>query len=68
MVIEDDEPTPRHGAAVKEGMKKRRITDKNPGSPPTHDYYYGTHGRRWAGRGKKAPWRSWKAKRTTQYK
>lgn len=64
---EDNLPTPSQGCAVKESLKKRILTDPNPGSPPTHNYWYGTHGRRWAGRGKKAPWKNWKSKRLTKY-
>jgi len=64
---EEELPTPSQGCSVKEGTKKRKFTDRNPGSPPTHLYWYGSHGRRWAGIGKKAPWKNWKTKRRTQY-
>jgi len=62
----DDLPMPSQSSG-KEGIKKRVATDKNPGSPPTHNYYHGTLGRRWAGNGKKADARNWKRKRKTQF-
>lgn len=65
---EDDLPTPSSGGANKEGTRKRVRSDRNPGSPPTHNYWHGIHGRRWGGRGKKDDYKSWKSKRRTKYK
>jgi hypothetical protein len=67
----DDEPSPSYGSSL-QGMKKRitepvTARDKKNTAPPTAEYWYGTGGRRWAGRGRKAPLRNWKRYRPTQY-
>lgn len=41
--------------------------DKRNVAPPTAKYYYGTGGRRWAGRGRKAPLRNWKRRHRTRH-
>jgi len=63
--LPDDLSTPRQGAAVHEGMKKRLRANRSPGSPPTRLYHYGNG--RWGGHGKKADRRNWKRKRKNQY-
>lgn len=56
-----------------EGMS-RRFDKKRDGrsgkndAPPTRDYWYGNHGRRWAGRGRKDPYKSWKKTRKLHYR
>jgi hypothetical protein len=54
-------------AAHKEGMKKRILWDNKHLAPPTARYYYGSGGRRWAGRGRKAPLRNWKRRRRSRH-
>lgn len=51
----------------KTGMN-RRGEYEGRGAPPTAKYWYGSGGRRWAGKGRKAPLRSWKRDRKTQWK
>lgn len=37
-----------------------KTKSRDPGAPPTQDYWYGNNGRRWAGKGRKADNRNWK--------
>jgi hypothetical protein len=69
--MDDDLPSPADGSNMV-GMHRRFLDPQTPRdkanvAPPTHDYWYGTNGRRWGGRGRKNPHRSWKKKRKTQY-
>lgn len=67
----DNEIQERVGAVEPDGEKtgmKRRREYEGVGAPPTAKYWYGTGGRRWAGKGRKAPLRSWKRDRGTQWK
>jgi len=47
-------------SSPQEGMKRRIQYDSKHLAPPTRYYWYGTLGRRWAGRGRKNPGRNWK--------
>jgi hypothetical protein len=49
----------QRGARAKESMDFRKFYC-DPGAPPTRDYWYGVHGRRWGGRGRKDDYRCWK--------
>lgn len=43
------------------------VPTNGAGAPPTRLYYYGEYGRRWAGKGRKYPHRSWKERRKNQW-
>lgn len=67
---EDNEIVDRPGTQEPDGEKtgmRRRREYEGTGAPPTADYWYGTGGRRWAGKGRKAPLRSWKRNRGKQW-
>ena len=67
----DNEIIERAGKNEPDGEKvglNRRGEYEGRGAPPTAKYWYGTGGRRWAGKGRKAPLRSWKRERDTQWK
>jgi hypothetical protein len=49
------------------GMR-RRFEYEGTGAPPTAQYWYGSGGRRWAGKGRKAPLRNWKRSRREQWR
>ena len=49
------------GSLSIEGITRRWLYS-DPGAPPTARYFYGTNGRRWAGRGRKNDNRSWKTR------
>lgn len=44
----------------REGIRHRIRWDNKNLAPPTAKYWHGSNGRRWAGRGRKNPHRSWK--------
>ncbi|MBY3433761.1 hypothetical protein HFN89_06315 [Rhizobium laguerreae] len=67
----ENEIVDRPGRVEPDGEKigmNRRGEYEGRGAPPTAKYWYGTGGRRWAGKGRKAPLRSWKRDRDTQWK
>jgi len=50
-----------------EGMRQRIRWDTKHLAPPTKKSWYGTNGKRWAGRGRKHPHRNWKTHRLYQW-
>ena len=70
LLDDDNEIIDRPGKPEPDGVKvgmKRRYQYEGHGAPPTAHYWYGTGGRRWAGKGRKAPLRSWKRWRKDQW-
>ncbi len=67
---DENEIVERAGHTEPDGEKtgmRRRGEYEGTGAPPTAKYWYGTGGRRWAGKGRKAPLRNWKRNRGTQW-
>lgn len=58
-----------NGSTPQESMKRRIGYDRNHLAPPTTKSWYGSLGKRWGGRGRKAPGRNWKytSKNKNQY-